>query len=341
MTLRRLTVAILIGAVAATALPSAAPAAYRYGARILKLGSKGKDVLVLQRNLTTLGYETPADGVFGITTKQSVKKLERKRTWKVDGTVSRKDASRIAKLVAKKKSKPTSLYYVYGITAPSLTLSAQQPGSARVEVTDANTGTVAASLSASFTAPGATAVTWNGNLNSGTAAPDSSYKLSLADPGTAGATVSGGQKTPFLLRTHAFPVLGAHSFGGGASRFGASRPGHIHQGQDVSASCGVPLVAAAGGTVTTNSYQAGGAGNYVVIKGSVTGSSYVYMHLKKPSWAAKGTTVYAGQTIGKVGNTGASSGCHLHFERWTSPGWYAGGAAYDPLPELQYWDAYS
>jgi hypothetical protein len=32
---------------------------------------------------------------------------------------------------------------------------------------------------------------------------------------------------------------------------------------------------------------------------------------------------------------------HLQFERWSPPGWFVGGAAYDPLPELQYWDSYS
>lgn len=341
MSWRRLAAALLIAAIAAAAIPTTASAAYSYGARTLKMGSNGNDVRALQRNLNALGFPILADGVYGITTKRSVKQLERKRAWKVDGKVSKKDASRIAKLAAKKKAKPTGIYYVYGTTTPSLTLSAARAGTATVSVTDASTGIVAASLSASPTAAGTSRVAWNGNLSSGGAAPDGTYKLSLTDPGTANATVSGGQKSPFYLRTHAFPVLGTHSYGGAGSRFGASRPGHVHQGQDLAAACGTPLAAAASGAVTTNAYQAGGAGNYVVIQGSVTGGSYVYMHLKKPSWAVKGTTVYAGQTIGKVGNTGSSSGCHLHFERWTSPGWYVGGAAYDPLPELQYWDGYS
>jgi hypothetical protein len=29
------------------------------------------------------------------------------------------------------------------------------------------------------------------------------------------------------------------------------------------------------------------------------------------------------------------------LERWSAPGWYVGGAPYDPLPELLYWDSYS
>ena len=73
----------------------------------------------------------------------------------------------------------------------------------------------------------------------------------------------------------------------------------------------------------------------------LTGTDAVYMHLIAPSWAPVGTGVTAGQQIGKVGDTGDAVGCHLHFERWTAPGWFSGGAPYDPLPELLYWDSYS
>jgi murein DD-endopeptidase MepM/ murein hydrolase activator NlpD len=38
---------------------------------------------------------------------------------------------------------------------------------------------------------------------------------------------------------------------------------------------------------------------------------------------------------------GRASGCHLHFEMWTAPGWYQGGDVFDPLPELTRWDAFS
>ena len=107
----------------------------------------------------------------------------------------------------------------------------------------------------------------------------------------------------------------------------------------MAARCGEKLVAAQGGTVVVNAYQAGGAGYYVVIRGVISGTDYVYMHMKRPSWTTAGTVVYTGQGIGKVGNTGASSGCHLHFEHWTAPGWYQGGSPYDPLPELTTWDA--
>ena len=339
MTLRRLTAAVLVGAVAALALPSLAPGAYRYGARTMKMGAKGKDVRALQRNLTTLGYATPADGVFGPTTKQNVKQLERKRSWRVDGKVTRKDAARIAKLVAKRKSKPTLLYYANGLVEPALAVTAQSAGTATVAVEDTAAGTTIATIAVSFGGPGEQTVAWNTLAASGSVAPEGSYRMSVSDPGSAGAAAA--QSKTFSLRWHAFPAPGPHDYGGAGSRFGADRGDHIHQGQDMGAACGERLYAASGGVVTTKAYQAGGAGYYLVIEGTLGDGSYVYMHMKKPSWAEEGQTVYTGQQIGKVGNTGSSTGCHLHFERWTPPGWYAGGKAYDPLPELQYWDSYS
>jgi len=138
-----------------------------------------------------------------------------------------------------------------------------------------------------------------------------------------------------------FPVAGPHNFGGPGSAFGAPRAGHTHQGQDIMAACGTPLVAAQGGTVKANKYQASAAGYYLVIHGAVNGEDYVYAHMIAPSTALVGTPLAAGQQIGLVGKTGDATGCHLHFEMWTVPGWYSGGHPYDPLPSLLAWDAYS
>lgn len=139
---------------------------------------------------------------------------------------------------------------------------------------------------------------------------------------------------------YSFPIPGPHDYGGKQSRFGAGRSGHSHQGQDLFATCGSPLVAAQAGRVTTKAYQGGGAGYYLVVKGT-DGQDFVYMHLEKASWAKQGIKLYSGQQIGRVGDSGNASGCHLHFEIWTSPGWYRGGNPIDPYDSLKAWDKYS
>lgn len=309
---------------------------FHFGDRALSVGAKGKDVRFLQRALTKLGVSTGIDGAFGKSTFQSVKKFERQRAWPVDGRVSKKEAKRIKKLLAK----PASGYYLFGLTSPTLTLKSRKAGNAEIRVSDSG-GNDVATLAVSFGGAESKDVSWNGALGAGGWAPDGTYTMRLSDPGTAGASVTGGQTIPFALHGHSFPVPGTHNFGGAGSRFGAPRGDHIHQGQDVAAACGERLYVAEGGTLRVNSYQASGAGYYIVIHGAISGSDYVYMHMEAPSWAPPNTTVYTAQQIGRVGNTGHSLGCHLHFERWSPPGWYVGGAAYDPLPELLYWDTYS
>jgi murein DD-endopeptidase MepM/ murein hydrolase activator NlpD len=308
-----------------------------FGSRSLRMGSRGKDVRHLQRVLTTLGFATTVTGSFDLYTRKSVRRLERSKGWPVDGHVSKQDARRIRKLLARK---PKTIFFAYGLTLPAVTLTAQRAGSARVDVT--TTGGGVTSIPVSFDGAGSQSVLWNGITAGGAYAPDGIYQMGLGDSGTAHASIeSGGQTLPFKFRQHAFPVPGPHSFGGAGSRFGAPRGSHLHRGQDVAASCGRGLVVAEGGILRVDSYQAGGAGYYVVIGGAVTGNDYVYMHLQAPSWALVGQIVYTGQQIGRVGNTGSSTGCHLHFEHWTYPGWYEGGYPVDPLPELLYWDKYS
>jgi murein DD-endopeptidase MepM/ murein hydrolase activator NlpD len=159
-----------------------------------------------------------------------------------------------------------------------------------------------------------------------TPSPPSRVTIAIAPPGQPFAPGPAG---------HVFPVRGPHSFGGPGAGFGAERPGHRHQGQDVVAACGTPLVAARSGTVRWQAFQAN-AGNYVVIAGD-TGMDYVYMHLQAPATVARGRAVTAGQQIGTVGATGRATGCHLHFELWSAPGWFEGGKPVDPLPYLRSW----
>ena len=135
---------------------------------------------------------------------------------------------------------------------------------------------------------------------------------------------------PVPAGTGVFPIPAAHDYGTEINRFGGGRG---HKGQDVFAKCGTPLVAALGGVVTMAKFQER-AGNYAVITAD-DGTSQAYMHMRQAALVKKGDRVEAGQQIGEVGDTGRASGCHLHFELWTAPGWYEGGDPIDPLPLLR------
>lgn len=130
-----------------------------------------------------------------------------------------------------------------------------------------------------------------------------------------------------------FPIRGEHDYGTATNTFGGGRG---HQGQDVFARCGTPLVAALPGRVIQSTFHSR-AGNYVVVQ-TVDSRSYAYMHMREPSALSRGDVVAAGDPIGEVGETGRASGCHLHFELWTAPGRYRGGRPIDPLPTLRAWD---
>lgn len=157
-------------------------------------------------------------------------------------------------------------------------------------------------------------------------------------PGRARLTVQAPPPAPAAATAGVFPVQGAYAFGGQDARFGAGRTGHVHQGQDVTAAEGTPLVAPVPGLVYWIAFQQAGAGYYVVLRGA-DGRDYVFMHLKAGSvTAVKGATLAAGQPFAQVGSTGGSSGPHLHFEIWPN-GWYSSkdSQPIDPLPQLLAW----
>lgn len=128
-----------------------------------------------------------------------------------------------------------------------------------------------------------------------------------------------------------FPIQGEYKIGTEfVQSFGGGRN---HQGHDVFADCGTPLVALYDTTVQHVATHSN-AGNYVVLQ-RADGESYAYMHMQAKAIVKKGAVIKAGTQVGRVGSTGRSSGCHLHFEQWTAPGWYEGGKAIDPLPLLE------
>lgn len=103
----------------------------------------------------------------------------------------------------------------------------------------------------------------------------------------------------------------------------------LHTGADWAAPCGTPIGAAEAGRVTRAGW-AGGYGNHIRIDhGTIAGIRVVttYSHLSSFG-VTVGQEVKRGQGIGRVGNTGYSTGCHLHFEV------IANGQFQDPLKWL-------
>ena len=95
------------------------------------------------------------------------------------------------------------------------------------------------------------------------------------------------------------------------SRFG-SRWGRNHNGIDMSASIGTKIYAADSGTVTYSQFNDGGYGYLIKIDHS-NGLETLYAHCSELLVPA-GTVVAKGDVIAKVGNSGRSTGPHLHFE---------------------------
>ena len=188
-------------------------------------------------------------------------------------------------------------------------------------------------------------IRWDGITATKRPAPNGHYSFRVVSQGASrvarrATSSSEPPSLSFDFYGYAFPILGKHDYGGAGGRFGAGRAGHTHQGQDVMAACGLPLVAARGGRVQYSTWDDLG-GNYIVIDGKGTPYDTAYMHLAEPSPLKEGDLVRTGQPIGIVGDTGDATACHLHFELWTAPGWYEGGSPVDPLPYLKKWDAYS
>ena len=119
------------------------------------------------------------------------------------------------------------------------------------------------------------------------------------------------------------PVAGPHAF---ADTWGAPRSGgRSHEGVDMMAARGVPLVAVESGYAQFKTTRLGG--NSVWVNGN-SGTRYFYAHLS--AWEGSSRNVSRGEVIGYVGATGNTTANHLHFE--VHPG---GGRAVNPYPYVR------
>ena len=164
------------------------------------------------------------------------------------------------------------------------------------------------------------------SVASGPAAAAPAPVAAAGTPAPAPAPTSNGAVGKYLK---AFPVAGKHTY---YDDFGDPRGQGPHQGNDIMASRGTPVVAVADGAIERMSRAESGLGGITIWLRDTVGNTYFYAHLNEilPGIEA-GTRVSVGQQIATVGNTGDAryGATHLHFE--LHPG---GGGAVSPFQEL-------
>jgi murein DD-endopeptidase MepM/ murein hydrolase activator NlpD len=143
---------------------------------------------------------------------------------------------------------------------------------------------------------------------------------------------------PRVVEGGVFPVAGPHSYPPGGE-FGNDRGTHGHQGVDISAAAGTPVLAPVAGVARVVGDQPSAAGLYVVLRAD-DGREMFFAHCQERSVVVlQGDRVAQGAKLCAVGSTGRSTGPHLHFELWPD-GWRTSkdAAPVDPKPQLLAWD---
>ncbi|SEH16279.1 peptidoglycan-binding protein [Thermoleophilum album] len=329
---------------AVVAVLTGAGSAYgAFGDRPLESGDRGQDVRVLQSWLTRLGFPTTVDGAFGELTARAVYRYERENGLKRDRKVSRAQARRMRRQVEgegagarRTGDDEEERVFTFGERAlrrgdRGRDVRVLQSWLARLGIPTEVDGAFGARTEANVRSYDE----WNGlRVNGEVSRSQARLMRRQVEEGMdlpATPPPGGGDAKVETSGSHVFPVQGTHRYGDG---LGAGRG---HRGVDVFAECRTPLVAAQGGEVDYAGYNSS-AGYDAVINGAESGQDYIYMHMSSAPLVKAGDTVQTGQQIGTVGETGNASGCHLHFELWSGPGWYKGGDFLDPLPALRSWD---
>lgn len=130
-------------------------------------------------------------------------------------------------------------------------------------------------------------------------------ELTESAPITSGITsINSFSNLPLYSGYYMRPIIGGRR----------SRGVHGFNGIDLANSCGLPVLASANGSaiITKSSGWNGGYGKYIVLT-HANGTQTLYAHLSSVN-VTPGELVRQGDTIGLIGSTGNSTGCHIHFE---------------------------
>lgn len=260
----------------------------------LRLGAYGPRVCALQRALRRSGARIAVDGGYGPRTRAAVRRAQRRVGLPATGVA---DERLLARLGARRGAPPAR-------RPPAGTLLSLGASGPRVR-----------SLQEALRRRGFRV------------AVDGAYgprtRLAVARlQRRIGVRVSGAVDAGLLRRLGAshprrlavFPVHGPHSF---VNDFGAPRHQGPHQGNDIVAVRGAPVVAVADGAIERMTRVERGLGGIWVWLRADDGTAYYYAHLSSIApGLVPGTRVPAGRRIGAVGRTGDARGgvYHLHFE---------------------------
>ncbi len=196
--------------------------------------------------------------------------------------------------------------------------------------------------------PTPTATTHPGKSSPGKNGKSSSGKTGKSHAGHSGGGAVGGTVSDSTMPPPAppskeilarfpgavFPVRGPVDYTDTFGAYRADMPNHKHEGNDIFAKMGTPIVAVLAGTIQYSTYGIGGNNARLT---DARGDYFYYAHMSRFAAGLKsGDHVARGQVIGYVGETGDAAGTspHLHFE--IHPG---GGPAVDPFPYLEAWRA--
>jgi peptidoglycan hydrolase-like protein with peptidoglycan-binding domain len=347
----------------AVGLSTAAPTAAATARPILRLGSEGAAVRLLQQRL-----RIAVDGKFGPRTRVAVVALQRTKRLQADGVVG----PRTWQALDGGAPTPISSTTPSSSGRPTIQLGSRGPAVVEAQklLTVAGYRTSADGQFGPGTRTAATAFQrFRGLTTDGVIGPSTWHALTSTAPvsiqlissnqaepfrtiGHKTHTVRSGDTLPSVARaTKSTPAaLAAANRLNPASRlnvgsklnvpgdwrcvvpgasfindYGFARAGHLHAGNDLFAMRGTPVIAPVRGRVE---HREGGLGGKAVNFHGADGHRYYFAHLDR--FGATGT-VSAGAVIGYVGNTGnaVTTLPHLHFE--IHPG---GGAAINPFPTI-------
>lgn len=332
---------------------------------LLKIGSRGPDVVLVQQQLIAIGIALHggADGVFGSRTATAVKSFQTSRKLRATGTIDAGTAALLAAAAQQVPSSPTTTTTT-STTTPSTTTSTTSTTTTTTTAPPTTTGATGASLvrgnrsaevksmqqlliTVGFVPQGGA----DGIFGAATEAMVRAFQSRSGLPVTGivdAVTMAALQAAVTAATTNPGPAVGATPAVPGnhgavnleylpvprtcsiRSSFGAPRSGgRSHQGLDIMYALGTPIYAERAGTINklNKNFSGSLAGNAVYLT-LPDGTYFFHAHLDRfADGLTVGMQVPAGALLGYVGATGNASGPHLHLEIHPR-----GGAAVDPYP---------